>query len=230
MGADGIGSSSSSMTADDDGAEGGGRPRSYDRCRGLSVDEGSDMGDFLERAAWDRSSSVMRGRSTPQCFMMCASISSLSWISAVSGNSRRGISLGNRSFLSSGLLIGMFNTAFCRRSYSRSGLAWIMRVAQVSKPLGVKPGTSGRSLRLSSWTRWCSAFTSRNNREIEDVWSSKMSKRPISASLYSTRQPVPTIPWITIPRHIGVCIEPLELLRHNDNGVSRWIILNLPNV
>lgn len=39
------------MTADDDEAEGAGRPRSYDRCRGLSVDGESDMGDLLERAA-----------------------------------------------------------------------------------------------------------------------------------------------------------------------------------
>lgn len=51
MGADGMGSSSSSMTADVDDAEGGGRPRSYDRCRGFSADDGPEVGDLLERVA-----------------------------------------------------------------------------------------------------------------------------------------------------------------------------------
>lgn len=107
-------SSSSSITAEDDEAEGGGRPRSYDWAR--PEDEMAGSGDLFavcgrERAR-SRSSSVMRGRSTPQCFIIYSSVSSLSWISAVSGKSRRGISFGNRSFLSSGLLIGMFNTAF----------------------------------------------------------------------------------------------------------------------
>ena len=150
-----MGSSSSSSVTADAGlacgcwtglgidAVGRGRPRSYEWVR--SVGDAVVVDDRVGRAAdWLRSSGVIYGRSTPQWTIMRSSMSSLIAISPISGKRRRGISFGKRSFLSSGLLMGMLRTAFWSRSYSRPGFARIINVAQVSKPLGVRPGISGR--------------------------------------------------------------------------------------
>lgn len=132
-------------------AAGRGRPRSYEWVR--SVGDAVVVDDRVGRAAdWLRSSGVMYGRSTPQWTIMRSSMSSLIAMSPISGKRRRGISFGKRSFLSSGLLMGMLRTAFWSRSYSRPGFARIIKVAQVSKPLGVRPGISGR-FSTSSWMR-----------------------------------------------------------------------------
>ena len=37
----------------------------------------------------------------------------------------------------------------------------------------------------------------------------------------------PTLPWIRVIRIMSITIELLQLVRGNDNSVSRWIVLNL---
>lgn len=204
---------------------GRGRPRSYEWLR--SVGDAVVVDDRVGRAVgWLRSSAVMYGRSTPQWTIMRSSISSLILISPISGKRRRGISFGKRSFLSSGLLMGMLRTAFWSRSYSRPGFARIINVSQVSKPLGVNPGISGRFSR-SSWMRWCSTLISRNSRDIEDVRSSKMSKYFVRIWHVNEQVKPPTLPWIRVIRIMSITIELLQLVRGDDNSVSRGIVLNL---
>lgn len=68
---------------------------------------------------------------------------------------------------------------------------------------------------------------SRNSREIEDVRSSKMSKYLVRICHVNKQIELPTLPWIRVIRIMSVTIELLQLIRGNDKGVSRRIILNL---
>ena len=124
--------------------------------------------------------------------------------------------------------MGMFRTAFAKRSYSRFGLDRIIIVAHCSKPLGVKPGTSGRSVRSPFfWTRWCCTFASRNSREMDDVRSSKMSRIMIREGQVSSISGKHTMPWIGIIGIMGISIKLLHLFGQNNDAVFRLIVLNL---